>query len=252
MTHAHLAEAEVFSPRATLDASAVWLPIDFAKLARFFEIALAIVVVSGVVREAIIAGIGTETVLKDLRHFKLDAERNLASWYESLCMAIAAGLLFLHAQIARQKSPADIVPWTILSVVFILMSMDEAIGFHEISVKPLRNALHLGGIFYYSWVLIAAPAVTLLGVYLLPFLLRLPRVTAMRFVACGAIFVGAALGTELVCGYFATHGGLETPYYKITAAAQEIFENMGMTLFVLSLLRHVGDAAPNLRTTFSG
>jgi hypothetical protein len=252
MTDAHLAEGEIFSPRAALHAGAVWLPLDFARMARFFEVALAIVVVSGVLREAIIAGIGTETVLKDLRHFKLDAERNLASWYESLCMALAAGLLFLHAQIARQKSPADIVPWTILSVVFLLMSMDEAIGFHEISVKPLRNALHLSGVLYYSWVLIAAPVVTLLGLYLVPFLLRLPRATALRFVACGAIFVGAALGTELVCGYFATHGGLETPYYKTTAAAQEILENMGITLFVLSLLRHIGDAAPNMRTTFSG
>jgi hypothetical protein len=82
-----------------------------------------------------------------------------------------------------------------------------------------------------------------------PFLLRLPRSTAIRFIIAGAIFVGGALGTELICGYLATNGGLENIAYKTTAAAQECLETLGMMLFVMALLRHIATVAPALRMT---
>ena len=134
----------------------------------------------------------------------------------------------------------------IYAFIFVAMSIDELVSFHEVSVKPLRSALELSGIFYYSWVLIAAPLVVILGLYLIPFLLRLPSKIALRFVVAGAIFVAGALGTELICGYLASNGGLETVEYKFTAALQECMEVAGITLFVIALLMHVAIVAPSL------
>ncbi len=221
--------------------------LDVQKLARLLQIGLAIVIGLGVLREAVIAMVGTETVLKDLRHFHLDSERNLASWFESMCMSFAAAILGFMALLSRGGDRKNLIPWTILAVVFLLMASDEIVGFHEVSVKPLRNALHLSGVFYYSWVLIAAPVVAALGLYLVPFLFRLPRETAIRFVVAGAVFVGAAMGTEFICGYFASRDGVDSLGYRFTADLQECFEALGMVLFVTALLRHLALVSPTLR-----
>ncbi len=242
--------ATVSDPTGVADypnAGAVAIALDTRKVALIFQTALVLVIGLGVLREIVIAVIGTETVLKDLRHFTLDAERNLASWLESVCMVSAAALLAFHSLLDRERDRRNVFAWTLLSIVFILMSVDELVSFHEVSVKPLRNTLQLTGIFYYSWVLIAIPLVASLGLLLVPFLLRLERSTALRFILAGAVFVGGAVGTELICGYLATNGGVETPAYKFTAAAQEVIENIGMTMFVLALLRHIAIVTPAIR-----
>ena len=115
---------------------------------------------------------------------------------------------------------------------------------NDCTVDPLRNAFPLGGIFYFSWVIIATPVVIALGLYFIPFLLRLPRSTAIRMVTAGAVFVGGALGTEFLCGYFASTSGIEALPYMVTAAIQECLESIGMTMFLIALLRHLAKIAP--------
>jgi hypothetical protein len=129
--------------------------------------------------------------------------------------------------------------WTLLSVIFFLMSIDGAVSFHEISVKPLRNAFSLSGIFYYSWVVLAIPIVAAVGLYFLPFLFRLPKHVAIGFIASGSLFVGGALGTEFLCGYLATSSGLDSVAYKIAAASEEALEATGITLFISILIGHL-------------
>ncbi len=156
------------------------------------------------------------------------------------------------ALLDRQKESRNVFAWSLLAFVFVLMSVDELVSFHEVSVKPLRNAFQLSGIFYYSWVLIVIPLVATLGLLLIPFLLRINRGTALRFILAGAIFVGGRRARKLICGYLATNGGLETAAYKFVAATQEVMENVGMTLFVVSLLRHIAIVSPSIRLSVHG
>lgn len=208
-------------------------------ISRFLWSLLGVILLLGVAREIAIAVIGTETVLKDLRHFALDAERSLPSWYENLSMGASAVLLAIVAKLAIENDRQNRVQWWLLAIVFALMSIDAAASFHEISVRPLREGFGLSGIFYYSWVVLAAPIVALLGIYFIPFLLRIPRQTAIGFVLAGTVFVGGALGTELICGYLATTTGIESPQYKAVAALQECMEATGMTIFIVTILRHL-------------
>jgi hypothetical protein len=153
--------------------------------------------------------------------------------------AFAAVLLAICGKLAIQNDQRNIKHWFILAIIFFLMSIDAAVSFHEISVKPLRNTFQLEGIFYYSWVLIAAPITLLVGLFYLPFLWRLPRGTAIGFVVAGAIFVGGALGTEFAAGFIATASGLESMAYKVVAALQEFMESLGLTIFISILLKHM-------------
>ena len=243
-----------YSPRSTLDAiqttrrhQSGTVKVDVTLLVRALQAFVAVILGLGILRELVIAGIGTETVLKDLRHFALDAERSLPSWYESISMAASALLLGLIAALSRAVDRENTRHWAILAVIFILMSIDSSVSFHEVSVAPLRQAFQFSGALYFSWVVLATPLVIAVGMYFIPFLLRLPASSSIRFMIAGALFVGGALGTEFLCGYVATTFGMETALYKAVAAGEEILESIGLTLFVIALLRHLGDMVPLIK-----
>lgn len=223
------------------------VPLDICKIATLLWLATAIVLGLGILREVIVHIIGTETALKDLRHFALDAEHSLPAWYESFTMAAASGLLAIMAALSRHHDPRNRLPWLVLAGAFILMSIDEVVSFHEVSIAPLRNALNLSGFLYFSWVIIAAPVLLALAVFFIPFMLRLPRRTAVRFFVAGAMFVGGAFGLEFVGGYYVSTGGFESLPYKIAAICEECLEISGMTLFVTSVLQHLADTTPMLQ-----
>jgi hypothetical protein len=226
----------------------VWLNVD--RIARILWIATAIVLGLGILREVVLEIVGTGTVLKDLRHFALDAEHSLPTWFESLSMAVASGLLAIMAALSHRHDPVNRWHWTLLAVVFILLSMDEAVAFHEATMTPLREALKLTGFLHFSWVILAAPILLALAIFYVPFLFRLPWRTALRFTIAGAMFVGGAFGLELVGGYFASTAGMESLPYKIAATCEETLEITGMVLFVTSLLRHLSETAPVLHVEF--
>jgi hypothetical protein len=208
---------------------------------------VAAILILGILREIVIASIGTETVLKDLRHFALDAERSLPSWYESISMFACALMLAIIAALSSSLDRVNTRQWIVLAAIFLLMSIDSSVSFHEVTVAPLRNAFHLTGALYFSWVVLATPVVMAVGLYFLPFLMRLPAGTAIRFMIAGSIFVGGALGTEFLCGYVATEIGMDAPVYKIVAAGEEILESIGLTLFLSALLQHAANLVPVLR-----
>lgn len=226
------------------------LRMNVHRIARLLWLATAIVLGLGILREGVLEIVGTGTVLKDLRHFALDAEHSLPTWFESLIMATASALLAIMAVLSRRHDPQNRWHWTLLALVFILMSMDEAVSFHEATMAPLRETFKLSGFLYFSWVILAAPILIVLAIFYIPFMLRLPRRTALRFAIAGAMFVGGAFGLEFVGGYFVSAGGFESLPYKIAATCEETLEITGMVLFVTSLLRHLADTAPVLRVDF--
>ncbi len=250
MTHLDPTITGGFELKAARRMATSTLPINVPRLVTWLQALVIIILGLGVLREFIIAAVGTETVLKDLRHFSLDAERSMETWYETVTMAASALLLCVIAALSRFNDTANRWHWTLLAGIFFAMSIDSAVSFHEVTVAPLRNAFHLSGIFYFSWVLLAAPLVAAVGLYFIPFLVRLPRQTAMRFIIAGSVFVGGALGTEFVCGYLATSVGMDSTLYQVTAAGEECLEAIGMTIFVTALLRHLGEMVPLLRLDF--
>ena len=223
------------------------LSLDVRQVAMLLWLATVVILSLGILREVVVHMIGTGTALKDMRQLALDAEHSLPAWYESFLMLAASGLLGMLAALAPHNDSRNRLPWMLLAVIFLVMSIDEVVAFHEVSMAPLRDAFKLTGFLYFAWVVVAAPILLVLALYFIPFLLRLPRCTAVRFCIAGALFVGGAFGLEFVGGYYASSLGVESVAYKITASLEECLEITGMTLFVLSLLQHLATNQPSLR-----
>jgi hypothetical protein len=137
--------------------------------------------------------------------------------------------------------------WYALAVIFVGLSIDEAASFHEILGTPLRNALGTGGLLYYAWVIPGAIFALAVAIAFIPFLLRLPRAIAVRFVAAGAIFVFGAIGFELFEGYLADNGAVSSPEYMALVIIEEGMEMSGIALFLATAANHLSNLQPNWR-----
>ncbi|NNM27325.1 MAG: hypothetical protein HKO59_15295, partial [Phycisphaerales bacterium] len=166
--------------------------------------------------------------------FDLDAEWNVASWYAVLLLLLAATLLALAAAVSRRREERErrfTRHWAILAMIFVYLALDEGVGLHELLTRPMQSLVGGTGWLHFAWVIpFAALAAVLLLVYL-PFLAHLPRATAVRFVVAGALYVGGAIGMELVGG-----ATLDRPaVYPFIAVLEEGMELTGLVVFIAAI-----------------
>lgn len=228
-----LGKAAAPSGPATLGA------FDSRRIAYAAVLLTAAVLLLGYCREVYVAQFGSETVLKNLRHFDLDDEGTLPAWYSSAILLFCSALLGAIAVLARQASDKDWTRWALLGAIFVFLSADEASAIHETAIMPLRNAFGFSGVLHFSWVIVAAPLVAMAGFFFLPFLFRLPPRHSLRFMLAGVIFVGGALGMELISGHNASSYGVHSRSYILAAMTEETLELVGSTLFLVSLLGYL-------------
>jgi hypothetical protein len=125
------------------------------------------------------------------------------------------------------------------------------VAVHEVAIEPLRSALGLSGVLYFSWVLVGAPVVVAAGLYFLPFLFRLPAGLRWRFILAGAIYVSGALGLEMIGGKLASAAGMDAPAYRVAVSAEESMEITGLAVFAATLIGHLARFAPRLTVRLS-
>lgn len=182
----------------------------------------------------------------------LDHEANLPSWFTSLLLAANAGLLVLITlATAARRAGSRVLYWGGLAFIFFLLSFDETAAIHERSITPLRTALDLTGVLYYSWVIPAAICVAIFCLTYASFLFSLPRRTAGLFILAGATYVGGALGLELVGGAYVSAVGLDFSYAMITST-EEALELFGLTIFLFALLDYLRLEFGKLTLDFGG
>ncbi len=89
-----------------------------------------------------------------------------------------------------------------LSFTFLYLSLDELISIHEQLTMPLRAGLDLHGVFFLSWVIPAIIVVAVFTLIYIKFLWRLPVQTRWLFIVAGIIYVGGAVGIEMLDGKY--------------------------------------------------
>lgn len=166
----------------------------------------------------------------------LSYEGNLPTWHASTLAFVCALLLLARADAAER----DRLHLRALAAGFVAISIDEVIGLHETLGALFERD---EGLLYFDWVLAGAPVVAVVGALYVPFLRRLPRKTALRFLAAGALYVGGAIGMELPLGAWASSHGEDDLGYALIDWIEETLEVTGLTLFALTLLRELRPAA---------
>jgi hypothetical protein len=132
------------------------------------------------------------------------------------------------------------------------MAADEVASFHERLIAPMRE-LWGGqdlGVFYFAWVVPGMLLVLVLGLCYLRFLANLPAKTRFAFLAAAALFLGGAIGMELVGGWYAESHGLNTLTYATITTVEEGLEMAGAIVFIRALLVYLADTYAEVRFRF--
>jgi hypothetical protein len=202
---------------------------------------------------------GSEGLLRPLTLFDVGAESNIPTWFSSLELLLSSVLLAAIALASKRGGGRYGRHWGVLSLIFLLLSVDEGASIHEAMGVALERLLHnstgfeASGFISFFWVVPGAAFVLVVALAYLRFLAHLPRSTRRLFIVAGALYVGGALGIEMleaqvisVFGGEANGGGLSKIVVGLLTDVEEMFEPLGVAVFVYALLAYMGAYAGNI------
>lgn len=185
------------------------------------------------------------------RLFRLDEEINIPTLYSSLALAFCSILLAIISYLKRAINSKYTGYWKILSLIFLYLAIDEMCSIHEIfnAIKPILNA---SGFLYYTWVIPGSIFVAVFVLIFWPFIQSLPKKTKNLFIIAGTMYVGGAIGMEMIGGYHAEAYGQATFMYSLITTFEESLEMFGIAVFIYALLSYIASHlnVVNLRVNF--
>lgn len=178
-----------------------------------------------------------------------DSENSISTLYSSVLLLTASGLLFFISS-SLKKVIKNNTPWLVLGIIFLYLSIDESISFHERFTTVFRDKFNLTGLLYYSWVVPYFFFLIIFLIVFIPFLIRLEKRTRNLFIISGIIFVSGAMGIEIFeAKYIESNGG--DLGYTVYYTFEESFEMLGISLFIYALLRYISLLNPNTKETIN-
>ena len=180
-----------------------------------------------------IYGFGAEKHWLD--SLNMDRELNLPTLFSSSLLLISA---LLMQRLGHNSNPDATDDWRLLSKIFIFLALDEALQIHEILIIPgLRHQVHPA--LASTWVVPYAALALIMLWKFRSFLGSIPRATATGLLRSGAVYVGGAIGMEMI-GSFAVRSSLirlHSPWYGAITGLEETLELVGIILLIDALMR---------------
>ena len=185
--------------------------------------------------------IGDPEVFDFIDLIDFDYEANLPSFYSSTALLFCAVLLWVISIQKQREHAAFKHHWTGLAIIFTFLSIDEAIALHESigDIMEQQQWVNAEGLLYFAWVVPYGICLILFAASYLKFVLKLPRQTMILFLSSGTLFIGGAVGIEIISAQEADINGTETVLYSILYTVEELCEMLGIVIFCNALLRYI-------------
>jgi hypothetical protein len=175
--------------------------------------------------------------------FDLSTDVSVPTWFSSVILLACSALLAFVWKLSGDKRTETRYRhnWLVLSVTFLLLSIDEVADIHGTVGRRLAELMvgKTSGIFYYAWVIPGMLFVLAFFFINLRFLLSLPVRTRNWYLISGAVFLAGAIGVEMYNGWYSeTHGSWNIPY-ALSTAIEESLEMTGVAMFLVATLNYV-------------
>ena len=176
-----------------------------------------------------------------LVHFNY--EISLPTLFSTLILLASALLLMLISRFHKNEGSGYML-WAGLALIFVFLTIDESISFHELISGRIQRHFRLSGFFYFAWVIPYALLLVVIALTYFRFLVRLPRKIMWLFIASGLIYVGGAIGFEMLgAAEFISDRRAATSWrslsYLMLTTVEELLEMLGISLFIYSLLKYI-------------
>ena len=202
----------------------------------FFWIVMALTLINSVVLYFYFK-LNDDSVYGLVGLFDFDTEGNIPTFYAATALLFCAMLLAVIARVNWRE--AGRWHWLGLAVLFVLLALDEGVGLHENLSNVFEGFMRAEGVLYFLWVVPYGIATVVIGLIYLRFVFGLPRITSALFIAAGTIFLTGAVGLEMLGAQEADQNSLYTVKYCVLYTFEELFEMLGIVLFIYALLSYI-------------
>lgn len=221
-------------------------------IARTLGVVAFLLVLTSIGLQLIATWTGHTSLYGIVRIFNVDNECNIPTFFSTLLLLFAALLLVIITVVEKNRTASHVLYWTTLSIVFFCMAIDETCSFHErlcrLTVKLLGDVNH--GIFYFAWVIPGMALVLVLALFFLRFLLHLPPKTRRAFLMAAILYLGGAIGFELIGGRYVELHRSGNLTYTMIATVEESLEMAGVIVFIWALLVYIAGNYKEVRFKF--
>jgi hypothetical protein len=184
--------------------------------------------------------------------FDLDREGNIPTLYAAVTMLSCAGLLAIIAIAKKRQEKREYLYWMGLAIVFLFLAVDDGAAIHENIIRPLRDALNTSGVLYFAWVIPYGIFVVALGLVYLRFLFSLPARIRYLIIFAGILYVGGALGFELIGGNWTELYGQENVAYALITTCEQSLQMAGILVFIYALMSYIASELKDLSLRIAG
>jgi hypothetical protein len=211
----------------------------------------------------IVSTLNSKALTHAVSVFNLGYERTLANFFSATMLVFTAMASALVALRHRSQHKPLWLAWLFVTIMIGWLAIDEGAMLHDRLARIVQETLQTSGVFYVGWTLpylLLVIAVAFVG---LPLLRALPRRTRWRMIVAAALYVGAALGMEMIEGAL-LHGSVPEgtplrsalddypmpPGYWELVTIEEVLEMVAVALALRSLLLHLVDDLGVTRVIF--
>ena len=189
-----------------------------------------------------------------LNRFDLGHEPSIPAYFSALLLLTSAVVLFFLARMDPEHQRRR--NWAFLSLIMLILSVDEAVMFHEMGDAAMRMT-PLGDWLYFAWVIPGATVALAVAIINARFLWRLPTRTGQLMVLSGAVFVGGAIGMEMVASAIFSMAEDEiaaqaTLSHILSQSIEELLEMLGTGIFLFSLFDYIEASGLRIRLHYVG
>lgn len=186
--------------------------------------------------------------------FFVGKDDSIPELYSSVILLFCSILLATIAYARREAGDRFFLHWAALSAIFLYLAADEGFSIHErmglLGEFVLEGTgLDLGGFIIRAWVVPGAVFVAIVALAYLRFLIALPPRTRRLFLLAGLLFVGGAIGMEVLrdlhTSVYGSMGNISLVQIALRIGityVEESLEVLGVVL-IYALVQHAGTQA---------
>jgi len=192
--------------------------------------------------------------------FDFGQEGNFINWYQSATLFSCALLAGITAFLNRHGGRPRTALWVLMALAMTFVAVDEGSQIHDRTLNAVIAALtgeeaaeksgEDGAFGSSKWMLVYVPALIALVALYFRFFCALPKRTRWGFGISAALYIGGAVGVELLFEEFSALGGGDTLGSFALDAASELGEMLGVAVFASTLIAYLAREFGGVRMEF--
>ncbi|WP_418639061.1 hypothetical protein [Winogradskyella sp.] len=228
------------------------LKVRKAKILRNLFIAIAILVIGSLFSVYLLfntSGMDAKATRLLVKLLNVNLEANLPTYFSALVL-LGDAILLAFIALGNKAKGGYFWHWVGMSAIFVFISLDEMIQIHEQLRAPMEALFNTSGLLYFAWFIPYLALVIILGIAYFKFMMHLPKKILKLFILAAVLFIGGAVGMEMLGGMHAEIHGEDTLTYALMYNFEEFLEMSGGAVFFYALLYYIEISFKKLRLRF--